>query len=236
MAVDGMASIHSYAHLISQALRSIPSRRMVLSDIYDWFERHTDKAKVKTSTSKLAWKNSIRYNLSINKVRIYSMGEEWTLMFYRLSKRWTSSGRSQKLRRREASSPRTNTEFAIKGSSALSLRTPEPWKRVMPPSRTSELLRRIMWPSRTQEPSRRLRLPLWQPKKLSNTSFHLQLEDLWSWTFRQTIVMFITLRRASEGKITPLMHHTATCSQINFGLMSSTATTILSLEILSILL
>lgn len=76
MAVDGMASIHSYAHLISQALRSIPSRRMVLSDIYDWFERHTDKAKVKTSTSKLAWKNSIRYNLSINKVRIYSMGEE----------------------------------------------------------------------------------------------------------------------------------------------------------------
>ncbi|KAI9684168.1 MAG: hypothetical protein M1829_003438 [Trizodia sp. TS-e1964] len=52
-----------YAKLIWRALRSKPSHRMVLKEIYRWFELHTEKAinpRVK------GWQNSIRHNLSMN--------------------------------------------------------------------------------------------------------------------------------------------------------------------------
>lgn len=64
---DGGGSINSepYAQLIFRALKSAPGYRMVLKDIYDWFERNTDKAKNGTGKG---WQNSIRHNLSMNGV------------------------------------------------------------------------------------------------------------------------------------------------------------------------
>jgi hypothetical protein len=54
-----------YAQLIYRALKSVPSHRMVLKDIYEWFEKNTDKAKNNPSKG---WQNSIRHNLSMNGV------------------------------------------------------------------------------------------------------------------------------------------------------------------------
>ncbi|KAL8680316.1 MAG: hypothetical protein Q9186_003498 [Xanthomendoza sp. 1 TL-2023] len=51
-----------YAQLILRALKSAPGHRMVLKDIYQWFEKNTNKAK---GNSK-GWQNSIRHNLSMN--------------------------------------------------------------------------------------------------------------------------------------------------------------------------
>lgn len=56
-----------YAKLIYRALMSVPERRMVLRDIYEWFELNTDKAKNACSKG---WQNSIRHNLSMNGVSI----------------------------------------------------------------------------------------------------------------------------------------------------------------------
>ena len=65
---DGDASISSepYAQLIYKALMSAPEHKMVLKEIYEWFERNTDKAK---NNSSKGWQNSIRHNLSMNGVR-----------------------------------------------------------------------------------------------------------------------------------------------------------------------
>ncbi|KAI9672321.1 MAG: hypothetical protein M1817_003343 [Caeruleum heppii] len=52
-----------YAQLIHRALMSAPGHRMVLREIYDWFEQNTDKNK---SPSQKGWQNSIRHNLSMN--------------------------------------------------------------------------------------------------------------------------------------------------------------------------
>ena len=68
-----------YAKLIFRALMSAPGHRMVLKEIYDWFEVHTDKAKDPKSRG---WQNSIRHNLSMNGVsQEYSLnkGNELTM-------------------------------------------------------------------------------------------------------------------------------------------------------------
>lgn len=54
-----------YAKLIYTALSSTPDRRMVLSDIYKWFEQNTNKA---TNPAYKGWQNSVRHNLSMNEV------------------------------------------------------------------------------------------------------------------------------------------------------------------------
>ncbi|KAL9011371.1 MAG: hypothetical protein Q9173_003780 [Seirophora scorigena] len=59
---DGGITEEPYAQLIFRALKSAPGHRMVLKDIYRWFERNTDKA----SKSSKGWQNSIRHNLSMN--------------------------------------------------------------------------------------------------------------------------------------------------------------------------
>ena len=64
---DGSRGSEPYAQLIYRALMSAPGHRMVLKDIYEWFEKHTDKAK---SSSK-GWQNSIRHNLSMNGVGFF---------------------------------------------------------------------------------------------------------------------------------------------------------------------
>ena len=46
---------------------SAPGNKMVLKEIYEWFENHTDKAKDPKSKG---WQNSIRHNLSMNGVCI----------------------------------------------------------------------------------------------------------------------------------------------------------------------
>lgn len=63
--VDVNENVEPYAQLIYRALREAPGYGMVLKDIYDWFEKNTDKAKNPLSKG---WQNSIRHNLSMNGV------------------------------------------------------------------------------------------------------------------------------------------------------------------------
>ncbi len=62
---DASVSSEPYAQLIYKALKSAPRHRMVLKEIYEWFEKNTDKAK---NNSSKGWQNSIRHNLSMNGV------------------------------------------------------------------------------------------------------------------------------------------------------------------------
>ncbi|KAF3484098.1 uncharacterized protein GIQ15_03422 [Arthroderma uncinatum] len=62
---DSVSSEEPYARLIWRALMSAPGHKMVLKEIYEWFEKNTSKAK--NSDSK-GWQNSIRHNLSMNAV------------------------------------------------------------------------------------------------------------------------------------------------------------------------
>ena len=55
-----------YSQLIYRALRATDGHRLKLQEIYTWFEQNTDKA----DGSQHGWQNSIRHNLSMNKVRI----------------------------------------------------------------------------------------------------------------------------------------------------------------------
>lgn len=55
-----------YAPLIYQALLEAPGHRLVLRDIYKWFEANTDKA---LNPACKGWQNSVRHNLSMNGVR-----------------------------------------------------------------------------------------------------------------------------------------------------------------------
>lgn len=54
-----------YARLIYDALMQAPGNRMMLREIYDWFQRHTTKP-AESGTN--GWQNSIRHNLSMNQV------------------------------------------------------------------------------------------------------------------------------------------------------------------------
>lgn len=62
---DGSSSLEPYAQLIYRALKSVAGHAMVLKEIYEWFEKNTDKAKDPFSKG---WQNSIRHNLSMNGV------------------------------------------------------------------------------------------------------------------------------------------------------------------------
>lgn len=62
---DGSSSSEPYAQLIYRALKSVAGHAMVLKEIYEWFEKNTDKAKDPLSKG---WQNSIRHNLSMNGV------------------------------------------------------------------------------------------------------------------------------------------------------------------------
>jgi hypothetical protein len=54
-----------YARLIYDALIQAPGHRMMLKEIYEWFQRHTTKP-AESGTN--GWQNSIRHNLSMNQV------------------------------------------------------------------------------------------------------------------------------------------------------------------------
>lgn len=54
-----------YAKLIHRALMSVPTKSMVLQEIYQWFRDNTQKGKMDSSKG---WMNSIRHNLSMNAV------------------------------------------------------------------------------------------------------------------------------------------------------------------------
>ena len=56
-----------YAKLIYRALMSKPDRRMTLQEIYQWFRDNTTKADG-DKDKKGGWQNSIRHNLSMNRV------------------------------------------------------------------------------------------------------------------------------------------------------------------------
>ncbi|RMZ76096.1 hypothetical protein DV737_g4968, partial [Chaetothyriales sp. CBS 132003] len=52
-----------YARLIYEALLEAPGHRMMLRDIYKWFEKNTTKPRESGTNG---WQNSIRHNLSMN--------------------------------------------------------------------------------------------------------------------------------------------------------------------------
>jgi hypothetical protein len=54
-----------YARLIWEALMQAPGHRMMLRDIYTWFQCNTNKTRESSSSG---WQNSIRHNLSMNQV------------------------------------------------------------------------------------------------------------------------------------------------------------------------
>ena len=54
-----------YARLIYEALMQAPGHRMMLREIYEWFRHNTTKPQESGSNG---WQNSIRHNLSMNKV------------------------------------------------------------------------------------------------------------------------------------------------------------------------
>lgn len=55
-----------YSQLIYRAFMSQPTHSMTLQQLYQWFRENTERAKTATK----GWQNSIRYNLSVNKVRL----------------------------------------------------------------------------------------------------------------------------------------------------------------------
>jgi hypothetical protein len=63
---DDFSSDKPYARLIWEALMQAPGHRMMLREIYSWFECNTNKAIESGSNG---WQNSIRHNLSMNQVR-----------------------------------------------------------------------------------------------------------------------------------------------------------------------
>lgn len=55
-----------YAQRIFRCLKEAPNHTMILKDIYKWFKDNTDKGQ---DPNVKGWQNSIRHNLSMNKVR-----------------------------------------------------------------------------------------------------------------------------------------------------------------------
>lgn len=64
---DETPSDKPYAKLIWQAMMETPQKRMTLRQIYDWFKQNTTKPN---DSGTNGWQNSIRHNLSMNKVLI----------------------------------------------------------------------------------------------------------------------------------------------------------------------
>lgn len=62
---EDMIDEKPYARLIYDALMQAPDHRMMLRDIYEWFRKNTTKAQDNATNG---WQNSIRHNLSMNKV------------------------------------------------------------------------------------------------------------------------------------------------------------------------
>lgn len=62
---EDLISHKPYAKLIYEALLAMPGHKMMLKDIYEWFQRNTTKPQESGSNG---WQNSIRHNLSMNKV------------------------------------------------------------------------------------------------------------------------------------------------------------------------
>lgn len=65
---DGKLST-SYAHLIYMCLLEAPNYSRKLKEIYDWIRIRTNKADDLTTNG---WQNSVRHNLSMNKVCMYA--------------------------------------------------------------------------------------------------------------------------------------------------------------------
>lgn len=57
-----------YAKLIYRCLLDAPNHTLVLNDIYNWFRINSSKIKDPADMKETGWKNSIRHNLSMNKV------------------------------------------------------------------------------------------------------------------------------------------------------------------------
>jgi len=88
-----------YAQRIYRCLKEAPNHTMVLKDIYKWFTENTDKGK---DPNVKGWQNSIRHNLSMNKVSYINSSSVWLVSNF--ARHSTRSNFRQKKIRRNASS------------------------------------------------------------------------------------------------------------------------------------
>ncbi|KAJ8396722.1 hypothetical protein AAFF_G00015600 [Aldrovandia affinis] len=72
---------HSYSELIKLALNSVPGRRLALQQIYGWVEDHFPYYKYHANPG---WRNSIRHNLSTQKIFIREPGGSRQTSFWML--------------------------------------------------------------------------------------------------------------------------------------------------------
>ncbi|ESO06142.1 hypothetical protein HELRODRAFT_64772, partial [Helobdella robusta] len=57
----------SYAELITQAIESVPDKRLTLMQIYDWMIQNIPYFHERADgTNSMGWKNSVRHNLSLH--------------------------------------------------------------------------------------------------------------------------------------------------------------------------
>jgi hypothetical protein len=98
-----------YARLIYEALMQTPGNRMMLRDIYEWFRHNTTKPQESGTNG---WQNSIRHNLSMNKVREYP--NHYMRSLLTLAKAFENDRESAKGSSRKATSVWVLTEDAIK--------------------------------------------------------------------------------------------------------------------------
>ncbi|KAJ2793590.1 hypothetical protein H4R20_006497, partial [Coemansia guatemalensis] len=104
---------HPYATLITYAILQHPRKQMTLSEIYNWLMDHYPYFK----TAGSGWKNSIRHNLSLNKmfVRIPrpinepGKGAYWTVDLVELNEAINFKGRPQSHRYSPPRKVRSNT-------------------------------------------------------------------------------------------------------------------------------
>lgn len=62
---DASEANEPYNKLLFRCLKSAPNNELQLKDIYSWFRHNTPKGKI---PNQKGWQNSIRHNLSMNKV------------------------------------------------------------------------------------------------------------------------------------------------------------------------
>lgn len=86
--VDDRILDEPYAKLIYRALKAAPGYSMALQDIYQWFQKNTDKVK----PGQIGWRNSIRHNLSMNAV-----STSFVIVYHSLTLRRHSTSCTQRL-------------------------------------------------------------------------------------------------------------------------------------------
>lgn len=72
-----------YAQLLYQCLKEAPGHTLSLRELYEWVQQHSQKAK---DPKNRGWQNSVRHNLSMNAVSLYTRSSQKHPLTYDLFK------------------------------------------------------------------------------------------------------------------------------------------------------